>query len=420
MSGDAFAPRHIGPGEDERREMLAAIGAASLEALVAEVVPAAIRLERPPALGEPRTEAEALADLRALAARNEPRRSFIGMGYHGCHTPPVIQRNVIENPGWYTAYTPYQAEISQGRLEALVNFQQLTIDLTGLPVANASLLDEATAAAEAMALIRRGAKSRAGAFFVDAGCHPQVIAVMETRARGLGVPLVIGDPAVDLDATAVFGAHFQYPDTLGRLRDPSAWIAKVHAAGGLVSLGCDPLALLVVASAGALGADVALGSAQRFGVPMGYGGPHAAFMACRDELKRQMPGRIIGVSVDAAGRPALRMALQTREQHIRRDKATSNICTAQALLANVAGFYAAWHGPEGLRRIALHANRMARLLAAAAGAELRLESDAFFDTVAFTGVDGAAARRRADALGINLRWLDGGRAAASFDETSTV
>ena len=356
-----FAGRHLGSDEAAQRQMLETLKVGSLDALVREVVPAGILLKEPLALGEAMREPEALAQLSAHAMRNEVWRSFIGMGYHGTHTPAVIQRNVLENPGWYTAYTPYQAEISQGRLEGLLNFQQMVIDLTGLPVANASLLDEATAAAEAMAMIRRSAKSKAAAFFVDSAVHPQVLSVMRTRAKWLGIELVVGD---DVQPEKVFGAHLQYPDTFGRIRDFSEVIRKIHAAQGLVSMGTDLLALLLMRSPGAMGADVAIGSAQRFGVPMGFGGPHAAFMACRDEYKRSMPGRIIGVSVDAAGRPALRMALQTREQHIRRDKATSNICTAQALLANMAGFYAVYHGPRGLTRIALRANYMARLLAA--------------------------------------------------------
>ena len=329
-----FAGRHLGSDEAAQRQMLEALKVQSLDALVREVVPAGILLREPLALGEAMREPEALAELSAHAMRNEVWRSFIGMGYHGTHTPAVVQRNVLENPGWYTAYTPYQAEISQGRLEGLLNFQQMVIDLTGLPVANASLLDEATAAAEAMAMIRRSAKSKAAAFFVDSAVHPQVLSVMRTRAKWLGIELVVGD---DVQPEKVFGAHLQYPDTFGRIRDFSEVIGKIHAAQGLVSMGTDLLALMLLRSPGAMGADVAIGSAQRFGVPMGFGGPHAAFMACRDEYKRSMPGRIIGVSVDAAGRPALRMALQTREQHIRRDKATSNICTAQALLANMAG-----------------------------------------------------------------------------------
>jgi len=413
---DEFAARHIGPDEAAQGEMLAALGVASLEALVREVVPQDILLAQPLALGEARTEAEALAEISAHAARNELWRNFIGMGYYGTHTPAVIQRNVIENPGWYTAYTPYQAEISQGRLEALLNFQQVVIDLTGLPVANASLLDEATAAAEAMAMIRRSAKRSAGAFFADAGAHPQVLAVMRTRAKWLGIELLVGDPERELEPASVFGAHLAYPDTHGRVRDFSEIISKLHRAQALASIGTDLLALMLLRSPGALGADIAIGSAQRFGVPMGYGGPHAAFMACRDEHKRAMPGRIIGVSVDAAGRPALRMALQTREQHIRRDKATSNICTAQALLANVAAFYAVYHGPQGLARIALRANFMARLLAAC----VEPQTKEFFDTVVFKVPSVEPVKARAAAKRINLRYLDGGRVGVSFDELTSL
>ncbi|MGQ0652308.1 MAG: aminomethyl-transferring glycine dehydrogenase [Betaproteobacteria bacterium] len=413
-----FAGRHLGIDQGAQRRMLAALGAGSLDALVREVVPAAIRLEAPLRLGEPKNEQQATAELSAHALNNELWRSFIGMGYYGTHTPAVIQRNVLENPGWYTAYTPYQAEISQGRLEALLNFQQMVIDLTGLPIANASLLDEATAAAEAMAMIRRLAQSKAGAFFVDAAAHPQVLSVMRTRAQWLGIELVVGDPQRDLQPDAVFGAHFQHPDTFGRIRDRSAEIHAVHAAGGLVSVGSDPLALVLLRSPGAMGADIAIGSAQRFGVPMGFGGPHAAFMAGRDEHKRSMPGRIIGVSRDAAGRPALRMALQTREQHIRRDKATSNICTAQALLANMAGFYAVYHGPRGLARIASRANFMARLLVACSG--LRTESEAYFDTVLFDAAAADEVRARAAQKRINLRYIDERRVGVSCDEITTL
>jgi glycine dehydrogenase len=412
LDKDGFAGRHIGPSTAAQREMLSTVGAASLDALVREVVPRDILLEDPLALGEAKSENQALAEISAHAARNELARNFIGMGYYGTHTPAVIQRNVLENPGWYTAYTPYQAEISQGRLEALLNFQQLVIDLTGLPVANASLLDEATAAAEAMAMIRRAAKSKASAFFVDAAVHPQVIGVMRTRARWLGIELMVGD---EPQPEKVFGAHLQYPDSFGRIRDFSSLIEKLHKAQGLVSVGTDLLALMLLRPPGALGADIAIGSAQRFGVPMGYGGPHAAFMACRDEYKRSMPGRIIGVSVDAAGRPALRMALQTREQHIRRDKATSNICTAQALLANMAGFYAVYHGPQGLRRIALRTNYMARALAAC----VKPESNDFFDTLVFR-VPIDTVKKRAEAKRINVRYIDGSRVGVSFDELTSL
>ncbi|HYL88355.1 MAG TPA: aminomethyl-transferring glycine dehydrogenase [Burkholderiales bacterium] len=416
LGNTEFASRHLGSDAATQREMLATLGVESLEALVGQVVPPSIRLGEPLKLGEPATELQALADLGAHAVNNDVWRSHIGMGYYGTHTPAVIQRNVMENPGWYTAYTPYQAEISQGRLEALLNFQQMVIDLTGLPVANASLLDEATAAAEAMAMIRRLSKSTARAFFVDGAVHPQVLAVMRTRARWLGIELQIGD-SHQLDPAKVFGAHLQYPDTNGRIRDWSSLIGKLHSVQALVSVGTDLLALMLLRSPGALGADVAIGSAQRFGVPMGYGGPHAAFMSCKDEHKRQMPGRIIGVSHDAAGRAALRMALQTREQHIRRDKATSNICTAQALLANMAGFYAVYHGPGGLERIARRANFMARLLVACAKGA-RAESQEFFDTVVFSPVSGV--KDRAQAKRINLRYLDRNRVAVSCDETTRL
>jgi glycine dehydrogenase len=415
VNEDGFEPRHLGIDAAAEREMLAALGLASREALLDEALPASIRQRAPLELPAPLAEAEALAALRAIAAENRIWRSHIGTGYHACHTPQVIQRNVLENPGWYTAYTPYQAEISQGRLEALLAFQQTIIDLAGLPVANASLLDEATAAAEAMALVRRAAKSKAQAFFVDARCHPQVIAVLRTRAKWVGIPVEVGDLA-GLDPAKFFGAHIQYPGTWGDLFDPSETISRLHASGGLVSMGTDPLALVLLKSPGAMGADVAVGSAQRFGVPLGYGGPHAGYMACRAELLRQMPGRIIGVSVDAAGRTAYRMALQTREQHIRRDKATSNICTSQVLLAIVAACYAIWHGPEGLRRIALRCNELARRLATS----LEPSHEFFFDTLSFdaTGkLDGI--RRRASEKQINLR-CDGTRVGVALDETTTA
>ena len=418
LGKEEFRGRHIGPDEAAQKEMLGTLGLPSLDALVDQVVPKSIRLSAPLALGEPATELQATNELSAHALRNEIWRSFIGMGYYGTYTPAVIQRNVMENPGWYTAYTPYQAEISQGRLEALLNFQQMVIDLTGLPVANASLLDEATAAAEAMAMIRRSAKSKASAFFVDRGVHPQVLAVMRTRAKWLGIPLVIGD-CHQLDAAQVFGAHLQYPDTFGRVSDLSSIIGKLHAADGLVSVGTDLLALLLLRSPGTLGADIAIGSAQRFGVPMGFGGPHAAFMACRDEHKRSMPGRIIGVSHDAAGHMALRMALQTREQHIRRDKATSNICTAQALLANMAGFYAVYHGPEGLRRIALRTNFMTRLLVGSVRG-VKIGTPAFFDTVMLEVPSADVVRARAEMKRINLRYIDAAHVAVSFDETTSL
>jgi len=414
---DAFHARHLGPDAAGERDMLAALGVATRAELVAQAMPAGIRQREPLELPGPLDEAEALAELRRIAAQNRLWRSYIGMGYAACHTPQVIQRNVLENPGWYTAYTPYQAEISQGRLEVLLAFQQMVIDLTGLPVANASLLDEATAAGEAMTLMRRASKSSAKAFFVDAACHPQVIAVIRTRAKWLGIPVVVGDAASVLEPAALFGAHLQYPDTYGALRDWSALIARLHEARALVSLGADPLALVLLKSPGALGADVAVGSAQRFGVPLGYGGPHAGFMAVREALLRQMPGRVIGVSKDAAGRTAYRMALQTREQHIRREKATSNICTSQVLLANIAALYAAWHGPEGLRRIALRCHALARLLAQA----MAPESSAFFDTLSFAvGAAQRDIRARAGDKQVNLRWIGEARVGVSVDETTTL
>ncbi|MBU6189290.1 MAG: aminomethyl-transferring glycine dehydrogenase, partial [Betaproteobacteria bacterium] len=386
-----------------------------------------IRLRAPLALPDPASETTALAELRAIAARNQVWRSYIGAGYHGTLTPEPIRRNVLENPGWYTAYTPYQAEIAQGRLEALLNYQQMVIDLTGLPVANASLLDEATAAAEAMAIARRGSKAASNRYLVDVGTHPQVVAVLCTRARWLGWEIVLTDAsAPGVTDGEFFGAHLQCPDTRGRLRDWSPVIDSLHARGALVTIGCDPLASLVVRSPGSLGADIAIGSAQRFGVPLGYGGPHAAFMAVRESLVRMMPGRIIGVSHDAAGKPALRMALQTREQHIRRDKATSNVCTAQALLANMAGFYAVWHGPQGLLRIALRVNAMGRLLTQLVEpAGLRPIYDHWFDTLTFdAGPAHAAVLARAQALAINLRDLAAegapGLLGIALDETVTL
>ena len=361
-----FAARHIGLGAEETAAMLAALGAPSLQAFIERVIPENIRTQKPFAgLPEARSEREALAAMRALAEQNEVYTSMIGMGYYGTITPPVIQRNILENPGWYTAYTPYQAEVSQGRLEALLNFQQMVIDLTGLPLANASLLDEGTAAAEAMAMAKRAAKSKANAFFVDADTHPQTIGVLKTRAAGFGWSLVIGDPARDLKPTEVFGALVSYPGSSGAVRDHREAMASLHKAGALAVMATDLLALALLTPPGELGADIAIGSAQRLGVPMGYGGPHAAFFATKDDHKRIMPGRLIGVSVDANGHPALRMAMQTREQHIRRERATSNICTAQVLLSIMASMYAVYHGPDGIRGIARHAHECATRAAAA-------------------------------------------------------
>ena len=418
LGDDEFHARHIGPGVAQEAAMLAEIGYASRQALIRDTVPASILRDAPLAMVAPTTEAAALDELRAIAQRNQVWRSYIGAGYHGTLTPEPIRRNVLENPGWYTAYTPYQAEVAQGRLESLLNFQQMVVDLTGLPMANASLLDEATAAAEALGVLRRASRHVSKRFLVDASVHPQVIAVIRTRAKWMGIEVVVADAAA-FDASTVFGAHVQCPDTEGRLRDFSALAAALHAGGARLSIGVDPLAAMLVKSAGAMGADIAIGSAQRFGVPLGCGGPHAAFMAVREDLVRMMPGRIIGVSKDAAGNLAYRMSLQTREQHIRRDKATSNICTAQALLANMAAFYAVYHGPQGLLRIALRTQAMARLLLAATG--LEPVHAAFFDTVvidpAAAGLDAAAIARRAAEQRINLRTLSGGRLAIAFDET---
>ena len=374
---DDFASRHIGPTPRDIEAMLEVIGVPTLDDLLDRTVPASIRHDEPLALDPALSEREAVETLRAMSDRNRPLVSMIGMGYYGTVTPPVVLRNVLENPAWYTAYTPYQAEVSQGRLEALLNFQQMVMDLTGMELANASLLDEATAAAEAMAMARRVSKSKSARFFVDADCHPQTIAVVRTRAAPLGIEVTVGDPyeafARDVPGEDVFGVLVQYPGSSGALRDPSAIVERVHAVKGLAVFAADLLAACVIEPPGTFGADIVVGSAQRFGVPMGYGGPHAAFFATRDAYKRQTPGRIIGVSVDARGRTALRMALQTREQHIRREKATSNICTAQVLLAVMAAMYAVYHGPERLRVIAERVHRLTRALAAglaAAGREV--------------------------------------------------
>src|SRR5436190_16499039 len=351
-TAESFVPRHIGPDEKDVAEMLKTLGFSSLDELIEATIPRRIRWREGLNLPKGLTELEVLTYFRALAAKNQVWKSFIGMGYSDCFTPPVIQRNILENPGWYTAYTAYQAEISQGRLEALLNFQTMVGDLTGLPFANASMLDEATAAAEAMHLCHDVVPKGSG-FFVAKDCHPQTIEVVRTRARALGIEVIAGDPAsFDPKAQPVCGALVQYPTTDGRVLDYAPFAEKLHAAGALLCVAADPLALTLLRAPAEFGADVALGSTQRFGVPMGYGGPHAAYLATKDEFKRSMPGRIIGVSKDARGKPAMRLALQTREQHIRREKATSNICTAQVLLAIMASMYAVYHGPEGLRRIA--------------------------------------------------------------------
>ena len=417
---DAFIHRHIGPNAEEIGTMLAAIGAASVDELIAQTVPADIRLPAPLPLAGAQPEHEALARLKGIAQQNRIVKSLIGMGYYGTHTPAVILRNVLENPGWYTAYTPYQAEIAQGRLEALLNFQQMVIDLTGLELANASLLDEATAAAEAMAMAKRVSKSKSMRFFVDEACFAQTLDVVRTRAAFFGFELVTG-PAHAAAEQDVFGALLQYPDAAGRLIDHSDTIAALKARQAVVAVATDLMALVLLKSPGAMGADIALGSAQRFGVPMGFGGPHAAFFATREAFVRAMPGRIIGVSRDARGKTALRMTLQTREQHIRREKANSNICTSQVLLANMAGLYAVYHGPQGLRTIAQRIHRLAMIVATALrDAGFGVEHDTFFDTlVVRTGERTEALLADACAAGYNLRAVDAGRLGLSVDETTT-
>lgn len=414
-----FTRRHIGPASGDQQAMLAAVGAASLDALVAEVVPPAIRLDAPLALPAGRSEADVLDELRGLAERNEVFRSYIGQGYYGTHTPNVVLRNVLENPAWYTAYTPYQPEISQGRLEALLNFQTMVADLTALDIANASLLDEGTAAAEAMALARRGARSKSPVFFVSRHCHPQTIEVVRTRAEGLGIEIVEGDESQGLPEC--FGVLLQYPHSLGGVADYRALAEQAHAQGAVVACATDLLALAVIAAPGEWGADIAIGSAQRFGVPFGFGGPHAGFMACRDVLKRSMPGRLVGVSRDAQGRPALRLALQTREQHIRREKATSNICTAQVLLAVMAGLYAVWHGPAGLAGIARRVHgQAAALRAALVAAGHTVVNDTYFDTLCVeTGARTASVLEAAASARINLRQVGATQVSLSLDETVT-
>jgi glycine dehydrogenase len=415
---DAFLERHIGPNDAEIAHMLRVVGHATLDALTDAIVPASIKSTAPLALPAPVSEVEAIAKIRTIADRNQVFRSFIGQGYYGTHTPNVILRNILENPAWYTAYTPYQAEISQGRMEALINFQTMCADLTGMEIANASLLDEATACAEAMTLAKRSCKSKSNVFAVSAGLHPQSLELIRTRAEPLGIEIVVADDAA-LAGIDAFGVMLQYPDTFGRINDYRALAEAVHARGGLVAVATDLLALTLIAAPGEWGADIVVGNSQRFGVPFGFGGPHAAFMACRDAFKRSMPGRLIGVSIDAEGKPAYRLTLQTREQHIRREKATSNICTAQVLLAVMASMYAVYHGPEGLTRIARRTHRLAVILAAALRGAGVTVGDGFFDTLHLTGVDAAAVRAKAEAARINLRYLDAASVAISLDETTT-
>ncbi|MEA9659612.1 aminomethyl-transferring glycine dehydrogenase [Xanthomonas campestris] len=414
----AFVERHIGPNDAEIAQMLGVVGHDSLDAMTDAIVPSNIKSPAALALPDAITEEEALAKIRAIASKNQVQRTFIGQGYYGTHTPKVILRNILENPAWYTAYTPYQAEISQGRMEALINFQTMCADLTGMQIANASLLDEATAAAEAMTLAKRSAKSKSDTFFVHDAVHPQTQELLRTRAEPLGIVLRVGTPDEAMQAEC-FGVLLQYPDSFGHIGDHAALADAVHAQGGLVAVATDLLALTLIAAPGEWGADIVVGNSQRFGVPFGFGGPHAAFMACRDAYKRSMPGRLIGVSIDAAGNPAYRLTLQTREQHIRREKATSNICTAQVLLAVMASMYAVYHGPEGLTRIARRTHRLAAILAAALRSAGVTVGEHFFDTLHVKAIDADAIHAKAHAAGINLRAIDSEAVGISLDETST-
>ncbi|TBU96379.1 aminomethyl-transferring glycine dehydrogenase [Phytopseudomonas dryadis] len=417
-----FIARHIGPRDSDTAAMLETLGYADLEALTASVIPASIKGTSVLQAGDGQSEAEALAEIKAIARRNQLFRNYIGQGYYGTHTPAPILRNLLENPAWYTAYTPYQPEISQGRLESLLNFQTLISDLTGLPIANASLLDEGTAAAEAMTFCKRLSKNKtSNAFFASQHCHPQTLDVLRTRAEPLGIEVVVGDESGIGDASAYFGALLQYPASHGDIFDYSQVVERFHGAGALVAVAADLLALTLLQAPGEFGADVALGSAQRFGVPLGFGGPHAAYFATRDAFKRDMPGRLVGLSIDRHGNPALRLAMQTREQHIRREKATSNICTAQVLLANIASMYAVYHGPEGLTRIARRVHRLTAIFARGlADLGLAIEQQAFFDTLTLrTAEHTAALHDKARAAGINLREVDAQRLGLSFDETTT-
>ncbi|MBW5817990.1 aminomethyl-transferring glycine dehydrogenase [Yersinia kristensenii] len=418
---DAFIQRHIGSSAEQQQQMLAAVGASSLSSLIQQIVPADIQLPSPPPVGDAATEHQALVELKGIASQNQRYKSYIGMGYSPVLTPPVILRNMLENPGWYTAYTPYQPEVSQGRLEALLNFQQLTQDLTGLDLASASLLDEATAAAESMALAKRASKLKdANRFFVADDVHPQTLDVVRTRAETFGFEVIVDRAEKVLELEGVFGVLLQQVGTTGELHDYSALLSELKKRKIITSVAADIMALVLLTAPGKQGADVVFGSAQRFGVPMGYGGPHAAFFACRDEFKRSMPGRIIGVSRDAAGNTALRMAMQTREQHIRREKANSNICTSQVLLANIASLYAVYHGPQGLQRIAGRIHRMTDILAAGlqqAGLTLRFQH--WFDTLTVEVKDKAAILARALSFGINLRTDIHGAVGITLDETTS-
>ncbi|MDC3002608.1 aminomethyl-transferring glycine dehydrogenase [Paracoccaceae bacterium] len=409
--------RHIGPSPAEMAHMLETLGLSNLDSLIDETLPKSIRQKNPLNFGKPKSERALLSHMRVTASKNKVLTSLIGQGYHGTVTPPVIQRNILENPAWYTAYTPYQPEISQGRLEALLNYQTMISDLTGLEIANASLLDEATACAEAMTMAERVAKSKAKAFFIDENCHIQNIEVMKTRARPLGIEIVVGDPD-NLNPSDVFGAIFQYPGTFGHVKDFTSHIEKLHENKAIAVIAADPLSLTLLKEPGAMGADIAIGSTQRFGVPIGYGGPHAAYMATKDAYKRSMPGRLVGISIDSQNRAAYRLSLQTREQHIRREKATSNVCTAQALLAVMASFYAVFHGPEGLKAIAQRIHRKTvRLAKGLESAGFKVEPDAFFDTITVeVGLMQKTVMDAAVREGINLRAVGKTKIGITLDE----
>jgi glycine dehydrogenase len=417
LDTEQFINRHLGSNESEQATMCNTLGVADRAQLIKETVPASILINTPLAVPAPVTESAALSELHALAKKNQVNTNFIGMGYYGTKVPGVILRNVLENPAWYTAYTPYQPEISQGRLEALLNYQQMVMDLTGMDLANASLLDEATAAAEAMTLLKRSTRKKCDTFFVDAQVHPQTIDVINTRAEYFGIEVVVDD-ALNIDKHDCFGALIQYPGSEGEIVDLGAVVEKAKVQGALVAVATDLLALMLLKSPGSLGADVALGSSQRFGVPMGFGGPHAAFFATSEKLKRSVPGRIIGVSIDSRGNQAYRMAMQTREQHIRREKATSNICTAQALLANMAGFYATYHGPKGLNLIAQRVHRFTQIVAAHLDEAGIAVNESFFDTLSFNA--DLALYQRALNAGINLRKISETRFGISVDESHTL
>ena len=417
---ESFEFRHVGLNQETKAELLRAVGAHSMESLIEKTVPAGIRMKGELQLGNPLSESEALSTIREVANRNKIFRSYIGTGYVDTHVPTVILRNVLENPGWYTQYTPYQAEIAQGRLEALLNFQTMILDFTGFDIANASLLDEATAAAEAMAMaFAIQGKDTTKAYFIAADCHPQTIAVMQTRAKYLGIKTRVENPEEFRFDTPIFGALLQYPNTFGEILDPTAWIQKAHGQNAMVTLACDLMGLALLRSPAELGADFAVGNTQCFGVPMGFGGPHAAFLATRDAHKRQMPGRIVGVSKDVLGKPAIRLALQTREQHIRRDKATSNICTAQVLLAIMASMYAVYHGPRGIRKIAeqIH-SRTARLAGVLLQAGYSV-NESYFGSLLVSGADAARVHSLAESRGMNFRNVDATRVGITLDETTT-